>query len=89
MTGSNIARAGIVVFFVAFIGALATPKSATAWLRYTEASVLVGLPLLAVLTLVIAVIRTRDYRATVREVPPSNGIQVLDTVLRSGEDDDR
>jgi NADH:ubiquinone oxidoreductase subunit 6 (subunit J) len=74
-------RIAICAFFATMLGALATPKTAPAWLRYTEASVLVGLILMGVLTVVIAVIRTRAYRSAVREVPASNGIQVLDTML--------
>lgn len=67
---------------------LATPKSASAWIPNTELYVMLGAVMLGALVVVVAVIRTRAYRPTVREVPASNSIQVLGTFLRSGEDGD-
>jgi hypothetical protein len=66
-------------------------RHAPAWLRYTTAGVL-SLPLLAlvvlVATAVIMRLSSRRSPIAVREVPASNGIQVLGTILRSGEDGD-
>jgi uncharacterized membrane protein len=84
-----MARLAVAAIFADAACMLATRGGAPAWIPDTELYVMCGAVLLAVIVVVVAVIQTRAYRPAVREVPASNGIQVLDTVLRSGEDGDR
>jgi len=64
---------------------LLTPMSAPAWIRYTEASILIVPFGAIVLAIFVSVIRDRISKPAVREVPISNGIQVLGTFL--GDED--
>jgi hypothetical protein len=94
-------RIGITSAFLIYGAAALVPpvfpqlfphRHAPAWLRYTTAGVL-SLPLLALAGLVATavVMRLSSRRRpliAVREVPASNGIQVLGTFLSDGEGGD-
>jgi hypothetical protein len=89
MTTVRLSRVAIAVFLTGGGAALFMDKSTTAWLRYTTVAAVFGSVLCLAVIVIVEVIRTRAYKPAVREVPASNGIQVLGTFLDREEGEPR
>ena len=89
MTTVKLSRVAIAVFLAGGGAALFMDKSTTAWLRYTTVAAVFGSVLCLTGIVIVEVIRTRAYKPAVREVPASNGIQVLSAFLSDEDGADR